>query len=87
MPKHSRLTRVEQAQIISFLKIFNEDESIPIFPFKTWSAFKDCGLTNAVYRKILNKIAELSYIKFENLAGSASFKLTKAGRVWLEKAD
>ncbi len=87
MAKHSKLTVVEQAQIVSFLKIFDKDESIPIFPSENWSNFEDCGLTPAVYKKILNKIAEIGYIRFENLAGFASFKLTKVGQEWLEEAD
>ena len=87
MAKHIKLTVVEQAQIISFLKIFDENESIPIFPSETWANFKDCGLTLAVYKKILNKIAQLNYIKFENLTGCASFKLTTVGQKWLMEAD
>ena len=81
--KHTKLSQIEQAQIKAFLRMYDKNESIPILPFYLWSTFEECGLTLAVYKKLLNKLAELSYIKFEGLAGSVSFRLTEAGHEWL----
>ena len=85
MKKLADLSPIEKSQISAFLKSFDADESISVYPMSTWNILVDCGLTQIIFRKCLNKLAEFELGKFESGVGSITFSLTSKGKKWLSK--
>ena len=84
MKKTDTLSPLQSNQIRAFLKTFGEMELVPIFPDSKWNVFMACGLTQSVFRKCLNTLAEGGLGEFEAGAGTVNFRLTEEGRGWLE---
>jgi hypothetical protein len=77
------LTPLQSSQLRAFLRTFGESEPVPIFPDSKWNVFMACGLTQSVFRKCLNTLAESGYGTFASHTGSVSFSLTEEGKKWL----
>lgn len=84
MKKSTTLSPIESSQICAYLKSFDADEPICVYPMSTWNILVDCGLTQSIFKKCLNRLAELELGTFEVGVGNVSFRLTRKGKIWLK---
>lgn len=87
MKKPTTLSPIESSQICAYLKTFEENEPVSIYPASTWDILLQCGLTQIIFRKCLNNLVKLGYGKFESRTGSVYFSLTRTGKKWIQEAE